>query len=369
MSGAMDPDDSISLIQALREKQLQTEAQVVDMQSKLDQILSALTSNTAPPVVAPIPTLPTTPSRPNRLNPATPSEFDGDRLHGRAFLNSCETYYRLCPDQFIDEQALIVWAMSYMKSGRAARWADRVFRYEHSNPGLSRFLDWEDFRGEFKKEFTPANSEANAVNKLEETGYFQRTRSVDDYLDEFKDLIWDSGYKDPKTIVVKFRRGLAAPIQNAIATMVIGRPSDTDSEGWYSAALLLDQSRAANEAFQASRRLPTTASRPSTTSVFRMPPAATPNSSPLRNAHLVPTPGNPIPMDIDATKGKTPLPPTCYRCGLPGHKKPDCPHRFDIRMMNTEEQEELLQQLLFKKDATPTEQAEVEPEDFVSRNK
>ena len=49
----MDPDDNISLIQALQEKQLQTEAQVVDIQSKLAQILSALTSNNAPPVVAP----------------------------------------------------------------------------------------------------------------------------------------------------------------------------------------------------------------------------------------------------------------------------------------------------------------------------
>jgi hypothetical protein len=364
----MDPDDNISLIQALQEKQLQTEAQVVDIQSKLDQILSALSGNTAAPVVAPIPTVPATPSRSNRLKPATPSEFDGDRLRGRAFLNSCETYYRLCPDQFIDEQALIIWAMSYMKSGRAARWADRVFRYEHSNPGVFRFLDWEDFQGEFKKEFTPANSEASAVNKLEEIGYFQKTRSVDDYLDEFRDLIWDSGYKDPKTIVVKFRRGLSASIQNAIATMVTGRPSDTDPEGWYSAALLLDQSRAANEAFQASRRPPTTTSRPPTTSVFRMPPSLTPSPSPLRNAHLVPTPGNPIPMDIDAAKGKAPLPLTCYRCGQPGHKKPDCPQRFDIRMMSTEEQEELLQKLLFEKDIPPKDQPEDDPEDFVSRS-
>ena len=364
----MDPDDNISLIQALQEKQLQTEAQVVDIQSKLTQILSALTGNNAPPVVAPIPMASATPVHSNRLKPATPSEFDGSRLRGRTFLNSCETYYRLCPDQFIDEQALIIWAMSYMKSGRAARWADRVFRYEHSNPGVFRFLDWEDFQGEFKKEFTPANSEANAVNKLEESGYFQKTRSVDDYLDEFKDLIWDSGYKDPKTIVVKFRRGLSAPIQNAIATMVTGRPSDTDPEGWYSAALLLDQSRAANEAFQASRHPPTSTSRLPTTSVFRMPPSLAPSIPPLRNSHSVPTPGNPVPMDIDAAKGKTPLPLTCYRCGQPGHKKPDCPQRFDIRMMSLEEQEELLQKLLFEKDVPLKDQPEVDPEDFVSRS-
>ena len=38
--------------------------------------------------------------------------------------------------------------------------------------------------------------------------YFQGKRTVDHYLDQFRDLIYDSGYTDPKTIVVKFRRGL-----------------------------------------------------------------------------------------------------------------------------------------------------------------
>jgi len=31
---------------------------------------------------------------------------------------------------------------------------------------------------------------------------------MDEYLDEFQDLITEAGYSDLKTIVVKFRRGL-----------------------------------------------------------------------------------------------------------------------------------------------------------------
>jgi len=46
------------------------------------------------------------------------------------------------------------------------------------------------------------------MNVLETTSYFQGRWSVDNYLDQFKDLIEDSGYSDPKTIVVKFCRGL-----------------------------------------------------------------------------------------------------------------------------------------------------------------
>ena len=52
--------------------------------------------------------------------------------------------------------------------------------------------------------------------------YFQKARSLNDYLDEFQDLVTESGYTDPKTIVVKFRRGLYPQIQNAVAMMASG---------------------------------------------------------------------------------------------------------------------------------------------------
>jgi len=48
-----------------------------------------------------------------------------------------------------------------------------------------------------------------AINVLETTAYFQGNWWIDNYLNQFKDLIKDSGYSDPKTIVVKFHRGLA----------------------------------------------------------------------------------------------------------------------------------------------------------------
>ena len=61
------------------------------------------------------------------LKLALPSEFDGDCNKGMAFLNSCQVYIRLCPNSFMDEQAKIVWAMSYMKAGRPAKWSAHVF--------------------------------------------------------------------------------------------------------------------------------------------------------------------------------------------------------------------------------------------------
>ena len=54
---------------------------------------------------------------------ALPNEYDGDRSKGQAFLTLCQTYICLCSDSFHSEQTKITWALSYMKSRRAAKWA------------------------------------------------------------------------------------------------------------------------------------------------------------------------------------------------------------------------------------------------------
>ena len=111
-------------------------------------------------------------------------------------------------------------------------------------------MDWEAFKTEFWRDFCPTHSDAAAINKLESTSYFQKSCSMDDYMDEFIDLITDVGYTDPKTIMVKFRRRLDPQIQNAIATMTYGRPSDISLTHWYDTAKNIDQNWAANEAFR-----------------------------------------------------------------------------------------------------------------------
>jgi hypothetical protein len=70
-------------------------------------------------------------------------------------------------------------------------------------------------------------------------------------------------------------------------------------------------------------------------------------------------------MEVDASRKAAPLPPVCYRCRKPGHVKSECPHRFDVRYMELEEKDELIQQFLAEKDATiAAARAEPEGEDF-----
>ena len=77
-------------------------------------------------------------------------------------------------------------------------------------------------------------------------------------------------------------------------------------------------------------------------------------------------------MDIDAARrGKTPS-DSCRRCGALDHWAKDCPRRFDVRHMDTDKLQTLLENKLAAKDAVPTRPLieEVDPvapaEDFVS---
>ena len=56
-------------------------------------------------------------------------------------------------------------------------------------------------------------------------------------------------------------------------------------------------------------------------------------------------------MDIDAQRAKTGTPHTCHRCGSPNHLIRDCPRRFDVRHMCTEEIDEFLADVLARRDA------------------
>ena len=117
---------------------------------KLEKLMSEQRLPQTTPKVSPIDTIPIRSTPTGRPPPlALPSEFDGDRSRGQAFLNSCQTYIHLSPDSFFSDQTKITWVLSYMKSGRAEKWAARVFQWEEKHMGYTKFLDWDEFRNEF----------------------------------------------------------------------------------------------------------------------------------------------------------------------------------------------------------------------------
>jgi hypothetical protein len=157
-----------------------------------------------PPVSPPLVTTTLQASHPSRVKLGIPSNFDGDRAQGHAFLMSCELYISLTQLDFVDEQVRIHWALSYFKGGHAASFAERIL-WQELQSGKMCFASWSDFTEEFMSTFCPENEATTALMRLESDRYFQARQNIEAYIDEFKDLVDLSGYTDPIAIVLKFR--------------------------------------------------------------------------------------------------------------------------------------------------------------------
>jgi len=184
-------------------------------------VTSPLITMSPPPVNPPSP-IPYAPTK-QRTRPKIPSlpGFSGKWTSGRAFLNSCTLYLCLALEQFSCDEEKIFWTLAFFKDGRAVRWSENLFCQE-ANTGVFPIQSWANFEQQFRSQFFPVNAEADAVNALEGSSYYQGNRMVDDYLDSFLTLVSNTGYADPWTLVVKFGRGLKMNIQSQIATMPFG---------------------------------------------------------------------------------------------------------------------------------------------------
>jgi len=213
--------------------------------------------------------------RKDPLQHFSPPEFDGNRFAGRTFYTSCRSHIHSRPEAFEDDSAKIHWVMSHMQTGRAGRWATQEFDHQARN-GTFRFANCQSaFAGEFRKEFMPPKAKDEVIGMLATDRYFQGKRTVCEYLDQFRDLVEDSGYTDPKTIVVKFRRGLDHQIPTALTGTALGRPLDTDPEAWFHLAAQMGQDCATEDTFRWQVDIPSPATLPRT-SLLPQPAPPTP---------------------------------------------------------------------------------------------
>jgi len=119
------------------------------------------------PLVSPSPTLTVRRTCPKL---SCPPDFNGERHNGRVFFNSCSLYIHLAPEQFQDKQERILWALTFFKGGRAAKWSENVFRQE-MDTGIFPIQTWGELEQQFQLHFFPVNTEADAINTLEGTSY------------------------------------------------------------------------------------------------------------------------------------------------------------------------------------------------------
>lgn len=345
-----------------------------------------ITARAPPPHLSASTTTVAFPPRTPALKVATPPVFDGSRDKGSAFLASCKVYFALCGHQFADDHSRVLWALSFMQEGRAAQFMRRATL--GAVPGLD-LADWDSFEQVFKRDFCEQFEDEVARLTLEGTGYHQGSRSVEQYVDEFRELLSKAGYTDEQMLIMKFRRGLQPSLDADVAKL----PPETRPltlEGWYSRVIQIARDRQTLQLFRAAQSgsrpspapaaprisappvaprspaVPLPAPSRTTPATTTLPPRAAPATSPL-------PPG--VPMDIDRTNAARRPPTTCYRCGATGHLQRDCPRAFDVRHMSVAELQEQLEFLLAREaeaeetaGAAPEAEAQEDEEGFVERD-
>ena len=114
-------------------------------------------------------------------------------MKGQAFLNSCKLYLALTPHQFADNHAKIMWALSFMKSGCASCFVDCQMR-DYQSVGSLTYTLWSEFIEDFITEFCPKNKIQTLRTELETPKYYQGSRTVDKYVNDFRELIEQARY-------------------------------------------------------------------------------------------------------------------------------------------------------------------------------
>jgi len=311
-------------------------------------------------VVAPLNPLNTTI---HRLKPVTPSEFTGDHTKGCAFLNSCDLYIGLAPTQFTDDQARIYWVLSFMKGDCAAHFTDWTMWLAQQTGSLP-WATWAEFRLEFIHNFCPKNEVQTAHMDLETSKYHQGSHSVDEYVNKFHELVDCAEYTEGANIVLKFWHGLSPIIQNYIAYLTYGWPSDDIPKDWYNAVILCNENCIANSAFQSTLQS-TQATAITGGGAHYNPVAWFTKPVHLAPAHVMAVtpsigftsrpPQDPNAMDVDVTQRWGPNPVVCYQCRKTGHTRPNCPEAFDVCTMTVEECTNFIQHELTALDVCTTD--------------
>ena len=141
---------------------------------------------------------------------ANPAIFNGEAGKVEGFVTMCRLYLRMKMREAIVEEQ-VFWILSHVQRGSADIWKENVI--EELEVGEMEYETVEEFLTVLKKEF--GGGEEEAVKATELRKLEQEERTMEEFVQEFKRAVRESGYKE-RLLVEEFKRGMNRGIRRKL---------------------------------------------------------------------------------------------------------------------------------------------------------
>ena len=163
---------------------------------------------------------------------AKPAIFNREAGKVGGFISACKIYIKnKMRGDTVEGQ--VQWVLSYVQGGLADVWKENMM--EKLEAGEVEYESVEEFYTILKREFGEGKEElvkAADLRKLE-----QGERMMEEFVQEFKRAVRESGYKE-RLLVEEFKRGINGAIRRKL--MEAENPP-TSIENWYRRVMALDR--------------------------------------------------------------------------------------------------------------------------------
>ena len=147
-----------------------------------------------------------------------PNEYDRKAETAQAWLDSVRLYLLINQALYHNDDRKITYALSYMKKGSAATWAEVRCQQGFANQSFGTFAA---FKTNFKKVFGNTNIQQEAMNWLATT-HIATGEQLQEYINQFKLNIVHAKYnevKDAATLISYFSTRIPVGIMQRVQAM------------------------------------------------------------------------------------------------------------------------------------------------------
>lgn len=248
---------------------------------------------------------------------AAPDAFDGKMENYDTFRRQLSINFNHYQEAYEgNPRKRIFFALSYMKEGTAATWANTMV----DNIEAGRFIitTWEDFQAQMSAKFEDPDKRRRAQNRLDVLR--QGVMSADDFFIKFEEYKDVAGYND-EGYIEKLRKALNDRIVYAIHQLPV---MPTTYDGWKLYATRLDRNMRDYDVSKGVKPGGVTTERrvESKTTEKKVDT----HNRPQTHTTTTSTSSQVVPMDIDRSRtGGNIRDLKCYSCGEKGHIARNCP--------------------------------------------